>query len=114
MERELLIIEIKGLLHSTTPPDEKYLFYAKNRYQHIKDRKGPNWIDYIYIYKGVFSLWKPVLKVKWIYSDERTTEITKSLLNIETENEFCFNNKLSEMETDSLKMLKKDLITLSI
>ena len=114
MKRKKLIKEIKELQKQMVPPSEKYIFYAKNRYIHKKGRKGNDWIDYITVYKGIFSLWKPVIQIKWIYVNYEVKVATKEILDEFTEKEFCFSSDLNQLETKSLETLKKDLITLSI
>ena len=111
MSKKQLIIEIKDLLKKLPFTEKKYLLISKNRYSYLEpSRKGPNWIDYIYVYIGVFSLWRPVLKVEWVYSKEKVRKVSSSQLSIIRENEYCFKNKLGSFTKESLVLLKKDLL----
>jgi len=108
------ILTLKTLIkNSSFPLEKKYLLISKNRYKYISpSRKGPDWIDYIYIYKGLFSLWRPVLKIEWVYSKSKIRKMSEKQLDIVREEEHCFKNRLDSLTDDSLDLLESDIKSL--
>ena len=100
----------KIIKKSRFPIEKKYLLIDKNRYNYISpSKKGDNWIDYIFIYKGIFSLWRPIVKIQWIYSKSKIRRVSQKQLDILREEEYCFKNNLDLLTEDSLILLESDL-----
>ena len=77
-------------------------------YRESKNNKD-TWVDYIEIYKGIFSLYKPTIRIRW-------AEIKRgeSLSNDSFEKQYLssHSNELFRMNSESLFSLKKDLESL--